>query len=162
MPRICCDAAVGTCDDHAARDPVAERLNKETHVKRFNAFVVASILAAATACSNTAKGVEKDADRAGESVSAATDRAADATARGAQGAGSGMGAAMETADVKTALLADSRISASDINVDTNNDTKTVTLKGSVPTADQKRIAEEIAKMKAPEYKIVNNLTVRTP
>ena len=153
---------MGSCDDHAARAPNIERLNKETHVNRINAFAVASMFAVATACSNTAKGVEKDADKAGESVSAATDRAADATARGAQGAGSGMGAAMETADVKTALLADSRISASDINVDTNNDMKTVTLKGSVPTADQKRIAEEIAKMKAPEYKVVNDLTVRTP
>ena len=120
------------------------------------------MLAVATACSNTAKGVEKDADKVGESVSAATDRAADASSSGAQNASSGMGAAMETADVKTALLADSRISSTDINVDTNNDMKTVTLKGTVPTADQKRIAEEIAKMKAPEYRIVNNLTVKTP
>ena len=151
-----------TCDDHAARAPSPERLNKEIYVNRINAFAVASMLAVATACSNTAKGVEKDADKVGESVSAATDRAADASSSGAQNASSGMGAAMETADVKTALLADSRISSTDINVDTNNDMKTVTLKGTVPTADQKRIAEEIAKMKAPEYRIVNNLTVKTP
>ena len=129
-------------------------------MNRFNAFTVAAMLAVATACCNTAKGVEKDADNAGDNIAATTDRAADATASGAQNAGTSMGAAMETADVKTALLADSRISADDINVDTNNDMKTVTLKGSVPSAEQMRIAEDIAKMKAPEYKVVNNLTVK--
>jgi osmotically-inducible protein OsmY len=131
-------------------------------VNRITAFTTAALLAVATACSNTAKGVEKDAEKAGDKMSDATERAADATASGADNAGASMGAAMETADVKTALMADSRVSAGDINVDTNNDVRTVTLKGTVPTADQKRIAEEIAKVKAPEYKIINDLTVRAP
>ena len=43
-----------------------------------------------------------------------------------------------------ALTADARVDASDINVDTNHETKTVMLKGRVPTAAQKTIAEEIA------------------
>ncbi len=129
-------------------------------MKRINTVALAGILAIATACGNTAKGVEKDADKLGDKAAAATDRAADATASGAQAAGSSMGAAMETADVKTALLADTRITATGINVDTNNDAKTVTLNGTVPTKAQKAIAEEIAKAKAPEYKVVNNLTVR--
>lgn len=131
-------------------------------MNRITAFTTAALLAVATACSNTAKGVEKDAEKAGDKMSEATDRAADATASGAENASASMGAAMETADVKTALLADTRISAGDINVDTNKDAKTVTLKGTVPTADQKRIAEEIAKAKAPEYKVVNDLMVKAP
>lgn len=129
-------------------------------MNRINGFAAAALLAVATACSNTAKGVEKDADKAGDKMAAATDRAADATANGAQNAGSSMSGAMETADVKTALLADTRVSAGNINVDTNNDAKTVTLKGTVPTVDQKRIAEEIAKAKAPEYRVINDLTVK--
>ena len=38
-------------------------------------------------------------------------------------------------------------------------TKTVVLKGSVPTAEQKTQAEAIARDKAEGYRIVNNLTV---
>jgi osmotically-inducible protein OsmY len=44
-------------------------------------------------------------------------------------------------------------------VDTNGMTKTVTLKGHVPNAAQKASAERIAKSKAPDYTVVNNLTI---
>ncbi len=127
---------------------------------RRHTIALAAVIALASACSNTAKGVEKDADNAGEKVAAATDKAADATADAAGSAGSSMGAAMETADVKSALIADTRISAGNINVDTNKDTKTVTLNGSVPTAEQKKLAEDVAKAKAPDHKVVNNLTIK--
>ncbi|MES3033758.1 MAG: BON domain-containing protein [Gemmatimonadota bacterium] len=129
-------------------------------MKRINTLGVAAILALATACSNTAKGVEKDAENAGENVAAATDRAAEATATTADSAGANISAAMETADVKTALLADSRISADNINVDSDKAQRTVTLNGHVPSAAQKKIATEIAQAKAPEWKIVNNLTIK--
>lgn len=129
-------------------------------MRRITTAAIATMLTVATACSNTAKGVAKDADNAGDNAAAATEKAADATASTAGNAGAAMGAAMETADVKTALLADTRISATDINVDTNKDSKTVTLNGTVPTADQKKLAEDVAKAKAPEYKVVNNLTVK--
>jgi len=129
-------------------------------MKTFNRVAAAAILALATACGNTADGVEKDAEKAGDKIEAATDRAANATANSAEGASSSMGAAMETGDVKTALLADSRISADDINVDSDGTLKTVTLKGSVRTEAQKTIAEEIAKAKAPEWRVVNNLTIK--
>jgi osmotically-inducible protein OsmY len=36
----------------------------------------------------------------------------------------------------------------------------VTLKGHVPTAAQKAAAERIAKEKAPEYRVVNQIQVR--
>lgn len=127
---------------------------------RRHTIALAAVIALASACSNTAKGVEKDADNAGDKVAAATDKAADATADAAGSAGSSMGAAMETADVKSALIADTRISAGNINVDTNKDTKTVTLNGSVPTAEQKKLAEDVAKAKAPDHKVVNNLTIK--
>ena len=51
--------------------------------------------------------------------------------------GAAIDAATETIDVKTALMADASVDASDINVDTFHETKTVVLKGSVPTAAQK-------------------------
>ncbi len=127
---------------------------------RRNTFALIAVVALATACGNTAKGVEQDAENAGEKVAAATDKAADATSDAAGSAGSAMGAAMETADVKSALIADTRISAGNINVDTNKDTKIVTLNGTVPTAEQKQLAEDVAKAKAPDHKVVNNLTVK--
>ena len=129
-------------------------------MNRINAFALATVLAFATACSNTAKGVEKDADNAGEKAGAASERAADGTANAMAGAGNNVASGMNTADVKTALLADTRISATDINVESDDATKTLTLNGTVNSADHKRIAEEVAKAKAPEYKVTNNLTIK--
>ncbi|MCC7055254.1 MAG: BON domain-containing protein [Gemmatimonadaceae bacterium] len=127
---------------------------------RFNTMALAALLAVGTACSNTAKGVKEDAENAGEKAAETTDRAANATANATENAGASMGAAMETADVKTALLADTRIKATGINVDTNKDTKTVTLNGTVPSDSDRVLAEQVAKSKAPEYTVVNNLTIK--
>ena len=129
-------------------------------MRQITTAFVATLLVAATACSNTAKGVEKDAEKAGDNAAAATDKAVDATASGAANATATVGAAMETADVKTALMADTRVDAGDINVDTNKDTKTVTLNGTVPSDAQRKLAEEVAKAKAPEYTVVNKLTIK--
>lgn len=68
-------------------------------------------------------------------------------------------AGAETVDVKSALIADSRVDSGNINVDTIGDTKTVVLKGSVPTAAQKDIAEAIAREQAKGYRIDNQLVV---
>lgn len=87
----------------------------------------------------------KDATRTGEAIDNGA-RAADA--------------AVETMDVKMALVADSRVDAGGINVDTDHLTKTVTLKGHVPTAAQKAIAGQIAVLKAEGYRVRNELTVR--
>ena len=114
----------------------------------FNAVGALAILAFAAAC-NTAEGVKKDADVAAEK-----------TAEAAATTGNAMGGAMETGQIKTALMADSRVDASDINVDTNEDKKTVTLKGTVKTEAQKVIAGEIAKAKAASYLIMNELTIK--
>lgn len=102
------------------------------------------------ACGNTADGVRRDADNAAEK-----------TADAATDAGAAVGGAIETGQVKTALMADTRIDASDINVDTNEDARTVTLKGTVKTELERVTAGEIAAGKAAGYTIVNELTVRS-
>lgn len=88
-------------------------------------------------CANTARGIETDAERATENASAG----------------------METMDVKGALIADGRVDAADVNVDTDAKTRTVVLKGSVPSDEQKKTAEEIAKREAEGYKVENQLTI---
>lgn len=129
------------------------------------------------ACSNTAAGIEKDAEKnadkaaaaAAETKAAAKEVAAevkDATkdvraeikdeAKDAAGA---IKAAVETIDVKSALMADRTVDASHINVDTFHETKTVVLKGSVKTAAQRAEAARIAAAEAPSYRIDNQLTV---
>jgi hypothetical protein len=96
-----------------------------------------SLLIGSAACSNTARGVVQDTK----------DNAS--TARGA----------LETIDVKTAILADKTIDAGAIDVDTYQDTKTVVLRGSVKTEAEKAKAEQIAKQNATGYKIDNRLAV---
>lgn len=110
---------------------------------------VAALVALATACGNTADGVKKDAD----SLAANTQQAAST-------AGTAVSGALETAQVKSWLTADTRVDASDINVETNEPTKTVTLLGSVPADSQRTIAEAITKEKATGYTVVNSLTVK--
>jgi hyperosmotically inducible periplasmic protein len=118
------------------------------------------------------------ADRAGDRASDTADRAGDRISEAARdtkdaigtagnkigdataSAGRATEAAAETAEVKTALMADKRVDASDINVDTDGDTKTVILKGHVPNASQKSIAERIARDKAEGYHVKNELMVR--
>ena len=96
---------------------------------------------------------------AGRDVGNAAERAGDAVAGAAKDAGATVHAGKQTLDVKTALMADSSVDASRIDVDTDENTKTVTLKGSVPSAAQKATAERIAKAKAEGYKVRNLLTV---
>ena len=98
---------------------------------------LAMVAAMSGACANTVKGAKKD-----------TEKVVEKTAAGAN-----------TVDVKSALIADGRVDASNINVDTSSSTKTVVLKGSVPTAQQKTTAEAIARDKAEGYTINNQLTV---
>lgn len=122
------------------------------------------------ACSNTVAGVEKDAEENADAAAAATaDAKSDATvavkdasqaARDAAAtAGGAIAAAVETIDVKSALMADRTVDASHINVDTFHETKTVVLKGSVKTATQRDEAARIAAVEAPGYRVDNQLTV---
>jgi osmotically-inducible protein OsmY len=131
------------------------------------ATLLAAVLAA---CQNTAEGVKKDAresaDKAADAVADVAKKAADAAtaagekaAEASKQAGAAVAAATNTVDVKAALLADETIDASSIDVDTDARTHTVILKGSVPSAEQKTLAGNVAASKARGYKIVNQLEV---
>jgi hyperosmotically inducible periplasmic protein len=107
-------------------------------IRGFGSITLAGLLLiGSAACSQTAKGVVQDAR--------------DNTAK--------TKAVVETLDVKTAIIADKTIDAGAIDVDTYADTKTVVLRGSVPTDAQKARAEQIAREHAPNYKIDNKLAV---
>jgi len=155
----------------------ADRRADEARVKGDNA-AEATKNAAANAVEATKNGLEKAAD----ATKSAAERAADATRDAAHDAGTAtrnasadaernsksaatstagtLDGAQQTMEIKSALIADKTVDASGIDVDTNGNTKTVTLKGHVPTAAQKAAAGRIAKSKAPDYKVVNDLTVR--
>jgi osmotically-inducible protein OsmY len=133
---------------------------------------------ATVACDNTARGMREDSAKAAETAkkkadaakAEAKEEAAEAKAEGREAAadakraageaGAAIDAAKETIDVKTALMADDTVDASDINVDTFHETKTVVLNGTVPTAAQKTAAGKIAAREAEGYKIDNKLTVK--
>lgn len=108
-----------------------------TVMQKTKTLTVVLALVASAACANTMKGAKVDAEKAAEKTAAG----------------------VETIDVKSALIADGRVDASNINVDTSATTKTVVLKGTVPTAEQKTMAETIARDQAKGYRINNMLTV---
>ena len=114
---------------------------------------------ATAACTNTAAGAREDAKVAADKATAATAEASKATKEAAANATGAIAAAAQTIDVKAALIADRTVDASAINVDTFHETKTVVLKGSVPTAAQKEEAGRIAAAEAPGYRIDNQLLI---
>ena len=118
-------------------------------MKTLRILSTVALVAFAGACGNTADGVKKDADNA-----------ADKSAEVASDAGTAMGGAAKTGEVKTALMADTRVDAGEINVDTDETAKTVTLNGTVKTEAQKTLAGEVATSKAAGYTIVNNLSIK--
>jgi hypothetical protein len=144
-----------------------------------NGFLAVALMSglALAGCSNTAAGAKKDADINKDKADAAAAEAKDkadvtadkAKAEGretaaetkdaARDASGAIKAAVETIDVKSALMADRTVDASHINVDTFHETKTVVLKGSVKTATQRDEAARIAAAEAPGYRIDNQLTV---
>src|SRR5690606_19906591 len=104
--------------------PTTTWSERRTPMRRalFHSFVALVIAIGAAACANTARGVAEDT----------------------QENASGVRGGIETADVKSALLADGQIDAGAIDVDTYQDKRVVVLRGSVPTEAQKKRAQEIA------------------
>jgi predicted small secreted protein len=143
------------------------------------ALLSASLFAA---CQNTARGVEQDTERntaeaqqeareanaearqeareAGDAADRAGDRVGQETRDATRSVGGTLDAAAQTMQIKTALIDADNLDAGNIDVDTNGSTKTVTLRGHVSSASQKAAAERIAKEKAPDYKVVNSLTIK--
>lgn len=103
------------------------------------------------AADKAGEGLEKAGDKAGEAV----DKAGEAV----EEAGEKLDAAKQTLDIKAALMAQDGLDASDIEVDTHADTKTVVLSGTVPSTAQKTTAGRVAKDKAQGYAVENRLTV---
>ena len=99
------------------------------------ALIVLSL--AAAGCAQTAQGVVTDTKQNTAAV------------RGA----------VETLDVKSAIIADKTVDSGAIDVDTFQDKKVVVLRGSVPTEAQKARAEQIARSHATGYTIENRLAV---
>ena len=134
------------------------------------------------ACQNTARGVEQDtrentaaaereareanaeakqeAREAGNAAERAGDRVADESRQAANSVGGTLDAAAQTMQIKTALIDADDLDAANIDVDTDAATKTVTLKGHVPSAAHKAAAERIAHQKAPDYRVSNMLEIR--
>ena len=79
--------------------------------------------------------------------------------KGAQKTGDALDATKQHLDVKAALLADKTVDASHIDIDVDKDAKILYLRGTVPTAAQKEAAERIARDKAREFIVRNELTV---
>lgn len=150
-------------------------------------LVVAALVMAG--CSNTREGAERDAENAADRSERATERsgeaareagrdvsqaagqaadatrdaagrAADATRDAASAVANAGDAAQQTAQIKSALMADTSIDASSIDVDTEASTRTVTLKGRVRSTAAKATAARIAAEKAPGYRVANNLEVQ--
>ncbi len=90
----------------------------------------------------------------------ATGTAGERAGEAARDSSSRAGAAVETADIKLALATAEGLDAGGINVDTDHKTKTVTLKGTVPTTDQRVKAEVVAQREAVGYRVNNQLVVR--
>jgi ankyrin len=78
---------------------------------------------------------------------------------GAHKTGEALDAAKQHLDVKAALLVDKTVDASHIDVDVDKDTKTLYLKGTVPTEAQRVAAGRIAREKADGFLVRNELTV---
>jgi osmotically-inducible protein OsmY len=121
-------------------------------------LAVAVLALLAYGCENTGRAREQAGETARDAKEQAGkvgEKAEDA----AREAGKSLDAAKQTLDIKAALMADKTIDASHIDVDTNAETRTVTLKGTVPSAAQKDAAGRIASDKAEGYTVRNELTV---
>ena len=133
-------------------------------VRRLSVWACAAgVVLFSTACRNTAAGLKRDTEenskKAAVEASKAADKASAATADAAQRAAEAAHAGTQTMSGKTALLADKRVKATGINVDTDSTTRTVTLKGHVPSEEQRTIAEQITSRHSSGYHVRNELTV---
>lgn len=147
-----------------------------------NAFILSVVAAFAitgtAACQNTARGLKQDAQQAeegtrddraeakdkareiGNDAAKAVNRVGGAAAEASEELAERASAAWESLDVKGALMAETSVDATRIDVDTDYKTKTVTLNGYVPTETERNMAEVIAKARAESWTVVNNIQVR--
>jgi BON domain len=118
---------------------------------------LSALILVAAACSNTVEGLKKDADE--NKVGEKTEKAAEVVASAVKEAGREIKAKTLALDVKATLMADKTVDASHVHVESDDDAKTLTLTGSVPTHAQREAAGVIAVGKAGDYRVKNLLTV---
>ncbi len=109
------------------------------------------------ACSNTVEGVKKDAKE--NKVEERAEKAVATVAEAVHEAGHEIRVHALAIEIKAALVADKHVQAGGISVEADDETRTVTLKGSVPTPSQRSAAEATARRKAKGYRVRNLLTV---
>lgn len=126
--------------------------------------VEGAAVATAEVAKDAGQAVEKGVAKTGQAVGEAAESAEKGVAKAGAALDSAGDALSLTPKVKNALLVEDTIKIDKLNVNTMADTKTVTLEGTAPNADQKKKAEAIAKKammdaKATQYKLVNKITV---
>lgn len=109
------------------------------------------------ACSNTVEGLKKDAKE--NKIEEKTEKAAEKVGQVVEAAGRDLKAKAQAIEVKATLMADKRVDASEISVRGDDEHKTLTLEGTVPTAHERDLAGAIATDKAPGYQVQNRLSV---
>ncbi|GAB4453616.1 MAG: hypothetical protein OHK0029_06820 [Armatimonadaceae bacterium] len=123
--------------------------------------------ATAKSAAATGEAIEEGAERVGEGVEDAARMTGEAVggavndvAEGAEDVGAKI---ILTPTVKAALVADERVDASTLNVETNQDMKTVTILGTQKTQAQVQMVTNIAQQALRDnnsaYKVVNKVTV---
>ena len=173
--------ATSGCDDTAK----GVKKDTEENAEAAKPYVDAAAAKAKEKLKEAAENAKPAAEEAGEKLKELGDKASDKMAEGAHkaedktatgaekaehgaekagekasDAGDAVSAAAQTTMVKAALMADKDVDASNIDVDTEAATRTVMLKGTVPSAAQKTTAERIAKSKVSKgYSVHNMLTV---
>jgi len=123
-----------------------------------SATLLAAVLALGlAACSNTVEGVKKDAKE--NRVPERAEKAAEAVKEAVHEVGREVRVHALALDIRGTLMLDKSVDASHIKVDADDETRTVTLEGSVPNADQRAAAEATARRKAKGYRVKNLLRV---
>jgi len=124
-----------------------------------------------SATEKSAQGTAEAVDKAGEKVAEGTKEAVRQTNEAVGGVVKKTGEAAEqvgaattiTPKVKAALVGEKTIHASDLNVTTDEKTKTVTIDGKMPSADKKNLVTTLAQKALSDghwdYKVVNNVKV---
>jgi osmotically-inducible protein OsmY len=108
-------------------------------------------------CSNTVEGLKKDAKE--NKIDEKTEKAAEKVTEAVEEAGREIKGKAQALEVKATLMADKRVDASEIKVRGDDEHKTLTLEGTVPTAHERDLAGTIAREKAPGYQVENRLSV---
>ena len=120
--------------------------------------LLATVLALGlVACSNTVEGVKRDAKES--KIPEKAEKAAEAVTEAVHEAGHELRVHALALDIRAALIVDKSVEASHIKVVADDESRTVTLEGSVPNAAQRATAETIARRKAKGYRVKNLLRV---